>query len=48
MMRIRTMSSSEKIRLALVGNASARAFLVRDQSKPVAYAAITSPAFCEA
>jgi hypothetical protein len=44
MMRIRNMTSSEKLRLAMVGNAAARAFLVRDRDKSVAYAAITSPA----
>jgi hypothetical protein len=44
MMRIRTMSQPEKMRLALVGSAGARALLVRDKNKTVAYAAITSPA----
>jgi hypothetical protein len=47
MMRIRTMSSSEKMRLALVGSAGARALLVRDKNKTVSYAAITSPAIGE-
>jgi hypothetical protein len=47
MMRIRRMTSAEKLRLAMVGNASARAFLVRDRDKGVAYAAITSPAMAE-
>ena len=47
MMRVRTMSSSEKIRLALVGSGAARAFLVRDKNKTVAYSAITSPAIGE-
>jgi hypothetical protein len=47
MMRIRRMSSSEKLRMAMVGNAAARAFLVRDRDKGVAYAAITSPAMGE-
>lgn len=47
MMRIRRMSSSEKLRLATVGNASARAFLVRDKNRTVSYAAITSPAIQE-
>lgn len=47
MMRIRTMTSSEKLRLALVGSAAARAFLVRDKNKTVAYAAISSPAIGE-
>jgi hypothetical protein len=47
MMRIRRMSSSEKLRLAMVGNASARAFLVRDKDKTVSFAAISSPAMTE-
>lgn len=47
MMRIRRMTSSEKLRLATVGNAAARAFLVRDKNRTVAYAAITSPAMQE-
>ncbi|MFT3921733.1 MAG: hypothetical protein QM778_04290 [Myxococcales bacterium] len=47
MMKIRGMSSAEKLRLAMVGNASARAFLVRDKDKAVAYAAISSPAIQE-
>jgi hypothetical protein len=47
MMRIRRMTSSEKLRLAMVGSASARAFLVRDRDKGVAFAAITSPAMGE-
>ncbi|HEX6242661.1 MAG TPA: hypothetical protein VFZ61_17225 [Polyangiales bacterium] len=47
MMRIRRMTSAEKLRLAMVGSASARAFLVRDRDKGVAYAAITSPAMSE-
>lgn len=47
MMRIRQMSSSEKLRLAMVGTATARAFLVRDKDKAVAYAAIASPAMTE-
>lgn len=48
MMKIRHMSSAEKLRLAMVGNASARAFLVRDKDKAVAFAAISSPAVQEA
>ncbi len=44
MMRIRLMSSGEKLRMAMVGTAPARAFLVRDKNKTVAYAAISSPA----
>ncbi len=47
MMKIRTMTSAEKLRLAMVGSASARAFLVRDKDKAVAYAAISSPAMQE-
>ncbi len=47
MMRIRLMSSSEKLRFAMVGNAPARALLVRDNNKTVAYAAIASPAMTE-
>jgi hypothetical protein len=47
MMRIRRMNSSEKLRLAMVGNAAARAFLVRDKDKSVSYAAISSPAINE-
>jgi len=48
MMRIRQMTSSEKLRMALVGNACARAFLVRDKNKTVAYATISSPSMQEA
>ena len=47
MMRIRQMTSSEKLRLAMVGSAAARAFLVRDRDKTVAFAAISSPAMQE-
>ena len=47
MMKIRNMSSAEKLRLAMVGNSSARAFLVRDKDKAVAFAAISSPAVQE-
>lgn len=47
MMRIRLMNSAEKLRFAMVGNAPARAFLVRDKNKTVAYAAISSPAMGE-
>jgi hypothetical protein len=47
MMRIRRMTSAEKLRLATVGNAAARAFLVRDKNRTVAYAAVTSPAMQE-
>jgi hypothetical protein len=45
--RIREMTSSEKIRLALVGDAAARLLLVRDVNKQVAYAAISSPSMGE-
>jgi hypothetical protein len=48
MMRIRRMTSSEKLRLAMVGNAAARAFLVRDKNKTVAHATISSPSMQEA
>lgn len=47
MMRIRNMTSSEKLRLCMVGNAGARAFLVRDKNKTVAYSAISSPSMQE-
>ena len=47
MMRIRLMSSADKLRMAMVGNAPARAFLVRDKNKTVAYAAISSAAMGE-
>jgi hypothetical protein len=45
--RVLTMSTKEKIRLALVGDAAARALLVRDKSNAVARAAITSPMMTE-
>jgi hypothetical protein len=48
MMRIRQMTSSEKLRLAMVGSAAARAFLVRDKNKTVAYSTISSPSMQEA
>ncbi|MBC7173414.1 MAG: hypothetical protein H5U40_13325 [Polyangiaceae bacterium] len=41
--KIRDMSASEKIRLSLVGDAAARAILVRDPNRLVAMAAISSP-----
>lgn len=47
MMRVGRMSSAEKIRLAMVGNAGARALLVRDKNRTVAFAAISSPAMAE-
>jgi len=42
-MQIAEMGKAEKIRLAMVGNKAARALLVRDISKQIAYAAISSP-----
>jgi hypothetical protein len=42
-MQIAEMSKSEKIRMAMVGSKGARALLVRDINKQVAYAAISSP-----
>ena len=42
-MQIAEMGKAEKIRLAMVGNKAARAILVRDISKQIAYAAIASP-----
>jgi hypothetical protein len=45
--KIRNMTLAEKIRLAMVGDAAARALLVRDPVRQVSYAAITSPAMRE-
>jgi hypothetical protein len=45
--KIRNMTLSEKLRLAMVGDAAARALLVRDPVKIVSYAAISSPAMRE-
>lgn len=42
-MQIADMSKAEKIRLAIVGNATARSLLVRDNNKQIAYAAVSSP-----
>jgi len=42
-MQIAEMGKAEKIRLAMVGNKAARAILVRDISKQISYAAISSP-----
>ena len=42
-MRIKNMTQAEKIRLAAIGSSGARALLVRDQDKAVAYAAISAP-----
>ncbi|MEZ4255505.1 MAG: hypothetical protein R3A78_07285 [Polyangiales bacterium] len=41
--RIGKMRTSEKLRLAIVGNAAARALLIRDRNKQVAMAAVASP-----
>ena len=45
--KIRDMSLAEKLRLALVGDAAARALLVRDPNRLVAQAAISSPSMRE-
>lgn len=45
--RIREMSTAEKIRFAIVGDAAARALLVRDPKKVVFLAAISSPSMTE-
>lgn len=42
-MQISDMGKSEKLRLAMVGNKGARAILVRDHNRQVAYAAVSSP-----
>jgi hypothetical protein len=42
-MQIAEMSKSEKIRLAMVGNKTARSLLVRDKNRQVAMAAVASP-----
>lgn len=46
--RIGEMSISEKVRLALIGDAAARAILVRDANKIVSMSAVTSPAMKDA
>ncbi len=46
--RIGAMTTSEKIRLATIGDAAARAVLVRDPNRLVSYAAISSPMTNEA
>ncbi|HJK90324.1 MAG TPA: hypothetical protein RMH85_30505 [Polyangiaceae bacterium LLY-WYZ-15_(1-7)] len=46
--RIREMTTGEKIRLALVGDAAARSILVRDPNKQVSHAAISSPSMGDA
>jgi hypothetical protein len=45
--QISQMSPSEKVRLALIGKAAARAILVRDPNKLVSHAAISSPKMTE-
>lgn len=45
--RIGQMTNSEKIRLAMVGNAGARSILVRDPNRLVSHAAISSPSMTE-
>jgi hypothetical protein len=42
-MQVAEMGKAEKIRLAMVGNRAARALLVRDNNRQIAYAAISSP-----
>lgn len=42
-MQIAEMTKAEKLRMAMVGSKAARALLVRDHNKQVAYAAISSP-----
>lgn len=46
-MRIGNMTKAEKIRMCVVGNAAARAILVRDNSKAIATAAVNSPSLTE-
>lgn len=45
--KIRDMLASEKIRLAMIGDAAARAILVRDTNRIVSYSAISSPRMSE-
>lgn len=45
--QIKAMTKSEKLRLACVGDAAARALLVRDTNKGIAMAAMTSPKMTE-
>jgi hypothetical protein len=42
-MEISEMTKAEKLRMAMVGNKAARALLVRDHNRQVAYAAVSSP-----
>jgi hypothetical protein len=46
--RIAEMTSAQKIRFTLIGNAAARAILVRDPNKLVSLAAVTSPTMSDA
>ena len=45
--QISTMSTQDKLRLTLTGNAAARALLVRDSNKTVCFAAVASPSTTE-
>lgn len=45
--RIKQMSLSEKIRMAVVGDAAARSILIRDPNRMVSHAAISSPSMSE-
>ena len=47
-MQIAGMALQDKLRLALVGSATARAILVRDPNKMVSFATVTSPTMTEA
>lgn len=42
-MQIAEMTKAEKLRMAMVGNRAARALLVRDHNRQVAFAAVSSP-----
>ncbi len=46
--RIREMTTGEKLRLTIVGDAAARSLLVRDPNKKISKAAIDSPSMTEA
>lgn len=46
--KIASMTTPQKIRLCLIGNAAARAILVRDANKSVAMAAVSSPSMTDA
>jgi len=45
--RIKYMNPAEKIRLAMIGDAAARALLIRDSNRTVSHAAISSPSMSE-